>query len=107
MSRAICFLRAANVEVVLLLRQDDDRLGGHAGQEVGVVEPESQCMRRALLGVLRKLVLQVPPHRRDEASRRGHRPATVHPQSHVVIVPPPELPVTPTCFGSTSGRDSR
>ena len=27
--------------------------------------------------------------------------------SHVVCVPQPELPVTPTCFGSTSGRVSR
>ena len=29
------------------------------------------------------------------------------PQSQVVMVPPPELPVTPICVGSTSGRVSR
>ena len=34
--------------------------------------------------------------------QRGSRP-----HSQVVIVPPPELPVMPTCFGSTSGRDEQ
>jgi PAS domain-containing protein len=34
-----------------------------------------------------------------------HRCST--PQSQVVMVPPPELPVIPTCFGSTSSRVSR
>ena len=99
---AVRELRPADVEVVAFLRHHDHRLRGHrAGSRRG--PGPRQDARRALLGVGRQFVFQVA--RNDVTKQLGaaivQRGST--PQSHVVIVPPPELPVMPTCCGSTSG----
>ena len=67
--------RAAHVEVIPLLGQDDDRLGSHRRQEVTVIESHGEHSRRALFGIGGKLVFQVAAKRRDEAAGRAHRPA--------------------------------
>ena len=66
---------AAGVEVVLLLRQDDDGFRRERGQEVFVIEAQRQRPRRALLHVRAELVFHVSPELGDETARRRHGPA--------------------------------
>ena len=66
--------RAANVKKVPFLGQDDDRLRGHRGQEVAVIESFSQHARRTLFGISRKLVFEIAAERRHEATGGRHRP---------------------------------
>jgi hypothetical protein len=73
----IGFLGAAGVEVIALLREDDDGFRSKGGQKVGVVEMQGEHPWRTLLGVGGKLVLEIAAKRGDEASRGGHAPALV------------------------------
>ena len=76
---------AARVEVVLLLREDDDRFRRERGQEVFVIEAQRQRARRALLHVGAELVLHVSPELGDETARGRHGPAifdTAEPGRH-------------------------
>ena len=70
----VSFFRSSNVEVISFFRQDDDWLGSHRRQEVGMVQIECQRARRALFRVLWQFVLHVAAKRRDETTRRSHRP---------------------------------
>ena len=86
---------AADVEVVVFLGQEDDRLGRHRGDEVLVVQAQRQrpgghCSVSAgssFSALWRKVVTKQPG---AAMVQRGSRP-----QSQVVMVPPPELPVIP------------
>ena len=65
---------AAGVEVVLLLRQDDDGFWRERGQEVFVVQAQRQRAWRALFHVRSELVFHISPELGDETARGRHGP---------------------------------
>ncbi len=70
---------AARVEVVLLLRQDDDGFRSERGEKVFVVQAQRQRLGRDLLHVRAELVLHVSPELGHETTRGRHRPALLEP----------------------------
>ena len=63
----ISLRRAACIEVIFLLSHDDDRLRSHGSEEVAVIQIGRQHAGRALLAVLRQLVLSIAAKGRHEA----------------------------------------
>ena len=72
---AIGLFSAAGIKVILLLRQNDNRLRCHRGKKIRMVQPKGQRPRWTLLGIGGKLVFQVTAERDHKTARSRHCPA--------------------------------
>ena len=69
---------ATSIEVILLLCHDDDRLWGHGGEEIAVIEIVGQNTWRTLFHVLRQFVFGITTKRGHKAGRCPHRETRLH-----------------------------